>query len=102
MTRVALKRFWTPVGAGLMEESEVKHMSGFLFGGDEGHKVLDRIDRQVDRLPGLAGLSLATTAADKLLPFYDEAEVQAQLDAHVIDLTERSSIDDDERAPVSV
>jgi hypothetical protein len=86
LTRAALRKFWTPVGAGLMDDAEVKHMSGFLFGGDEGQKYLDRIDRQVDRLPGLSGLSLVTTAANELIVSYDEAAVAAQIHAHEIDL----------------
>jgi hypothetical protein len=45
LTRFALRRFWTPVGSGVM-------------GGEEGLAAARRIDRRVDRLAGLAGLSL--------------------------------------------
>jgi hypothetical protein len=100
LTKTALRKFWTPVGAGLMDEAEVEHMSGFLFTGDEGRAVLERIDRQVDRLPGLSGLNLAATAGAKLTASYDAAAVDAQLDAHQIDLTDaalraQSSLDTD-------
>jgi hypothetical protein len=90
MTRFALRRFWTPVGAGLMEPAEVEHMSSYLFGGEDGRKVLERIDRQVDRLPGLAGLSLASRAGAELAEAYDEAAAD-ELDAPSIDLRDRAA-----------
>lgn len=58
LTRWALRRFWTPVGSGIMPDAEVRFLSSFLFGGDDGLAMADRIDRRVDRLPGLAGLGL--------------------------------------------
>lgn len=63
LTRLALRRFWTPVGAGVMPASEVRFLSTYLFGGDDGLAAARRIDRQVDRLPGLHGLHLAEAAA---------------------------------------
>ena len=65
MTRFALRRFWTPVGAGVMPEPEVRHLITYLFGDQEGRAAAARIDRHVDRLPGLAGLHLATGAVDR-------------------------------------
>jgi len=65
VTRFALRRFWTPVGAGVMPEDEVRHLISYLFGDDGGRAVAARIDRHVDRLPGLAGLRLATGAVDR-------------------------------------
>ena len=58
LTRWALRRFWAPVGSGVMPETEVEFLSSYLFGGDEGMAMADRIDRRVDRLPGLADLEL--------------------------------------------
>ncbi|HEX4244989.1 MAG TPA: hypothetical protein VHY77_05435, partial [Acidimicrobiales bacterium] len=58
LTRWALGRFWAPVGSSLMPEGEVKFLSRFLFGGSDGLPMVERIDRRVDRLPGLAGLGL--------------------------------------------
>lgn len=58
LTRWALRRFWTPVGSGIMPDAEVRFLSSFLFGGNDGLAMADRIDRRVDRLPGLAGLGL--------------------------------------------
>jgi hypothetical protein len=58
-TRVALQRFWAPVGAGIMPPAEVGFLARYLFGDEGGEAALSRIDRQIDRLPGLAGLHLA-------------------------------------------
>jgi hypothetical protein len=58
LTRWALQHFWAPVGSSLMPDGEVKFLSRFLFGGVDGLPMVERIDRRVDRLPGLAGLEL--------------------------------------------
>lgn len=42
---------------------DTRHLARFLFGGPEGRAAAARIDRQVDRLPGLAGLGLVGRAA---------------------------------------
>jgi hypothetical protein len=65
VTRFALKHFWAPVGTGVMPESELRHLVDYLFGDPEGQAVAQRIDRRVDRLPGLAGLHLAESARVK-------------------------------------
>jgi hypothetical protein len=64
VTRFALKHFWAPVGTGVMPDSESRFLINHLFAGDEGLTVAERIDRRIDRLPGLADLHLATTARD--------------------------------------
>jgi len=58
ITRWALRTFWAPVGSGVMPTDEVRFLSSYLFGGEEGRVMADRIDRRVDRLPGLDGLGL--------------------------------------------
>ena len=58
LVRFFLTRFWSPVGAGVMPDEEVTHLTRFLFPGEEGRAAAARVDRQIDRLPGLAGLSL--------------------------------------------
>lgn len=63
LTRFALRRFWTPVGAGVMPIAETRHLLHFLLGDSEGRRTLARIDEQVDRLPGLSGLNLLRRAA---------------------------------------
>jgi hypothetical protein len=58
VTRFALRHWWEPVGAGVVPAGEVRFLSAHLFGDGEGVEVARRIDRQVDRLPGLSGLHL--------------------------------------------
>ena len=58
ITRWALRRFWAPVGSGVMPEPEVRFLSDYLFSGEEGRAMAERIDRRIDRLPGLDGLGL--------------------------------------------
>jgi hypothetical protein len=62
LTRWALRKFWAPVGSGVMPEEEVEFLSTYLFGGGEGKVMAERIDRRVDRLPGLEGLDLMSGA----------------------------------------
>jgi hypothetical protein len=61
-TRLALRRLWSPVGSSVMPPEETIHLALTLFGGDEGRTMLERIDRRVDSLPGLAGLHLLNGA----------------------------------------
>ena len=66
VTRWALRRFWAPVGSGVVPDQEVDFLRSYLFGDPDGQAMADRIDRRVDRLPGLDGLHLlqgAVTAA---------------------------------------
>ena len=65
MTRLALRRFWTPVGAGVMPKPEVDFLITHLFDDDEGREVAARIDRRIDGLPGLEGLGLARRALER-------------------------------------
>ena len=60
--RLALRRFWRPVGSGLMPSEEVRFLVHHLFGGAGGAQVAARLDRQVDRLPGLDGIGLVSGA----------------------------------------
>src|SRR5664279_2177707 len=47
ITRWALRRFWAPVGTGVVPEREVEFLRTFLFGDDDGRAMADRIDRRV-------------------------------------------------------
>jgi hypothetical protein len=58
VTRWALKRYWQPVGHGVRPEEETRHVIRYLFDGPEGLAAADRIDRNIDRMPGLGGLHL--------------------------------------------
>jgi hypothetical protein len=60
VTRLALRRFWRPVGSGVMPAAEVSFLVDYLFAGDEGASMAARIDRRISALPGLEGLSLVS------------------------------------------
>jgi rubrerythrin len=60
ITRLALARFWRPVGSGVMPALETRFLIRHLFDGDTGRAMAERIDRRIDSLPGLAGLALIT------------------------------------------
>ncbi len=65
ITRLALRKFWSPVGAGVMPKAEVGHLTNYLFADEEGRATVARLDRHVDRLPGLSGLKLLETSVDR-------------------------------------
>jgi len=58
ITRLALRKYWKPVGASVMPEPELGHLTRYLFDNEDGRMVAARVDRHVDRLPGLGGLHL--------------------------------------------
>lgn len=62
LVRAALRHLWRPVGAGVMPATEVAFVIRTLLGDDGGRAAIDRIDRLVDRLPGLEGLGLVSGA----------------------------------------
>jgi hypothetical protein len=62
-TRFALRRFWRPVGSGVMPDAECHFVARYLFGDDQGRETARRIDRRIDRLSGLGGLRLLERAA---------------------------------------
>ncbi|HTN78062.1 MAG TPA: hypothetical protein VMK16_00195 [Acidimicrobiales bacterium] len=66
-TRFALGHYWAPVGSDVMPDDEVDFVGHHLFSGDEGKVAIDRVDRHVDRLPGLEGLHLMTRANRRLV-----------------------------------
>ncbi|HZM39425.1 MAG TPA: hypothetical protein VFB94_09940, partial [Acidimicrobiales bacterium] len=65
MVRWALRRLWRPVGAGVMPADEVAFMVQTLFGDEPGQDMAARIDRRIDRLPGLADLRLVSGVLDR-------------------------------------
>lgn len=58
VTRFALRRKWQPVGSNVMPVAETDHLVRHLFGGEDGRRMAERIDRRIHRLPGLDGLGL--------------------------------------------
>ncbi|HLR57006.1 MAG TPA: ferritin-like domain-containing protein [Beutenbergiaceae bacterium] len=63
-TRLALGKAWRPVGSGIMDEPEVEHVMRHLFHG-RGADV-DSLDKRVQRLPGLEGMTIFRTAFERL------------------------------------
>jgi hypothetical protein len=56
---------WGPVGSSVMPAGEVRHLCRFRFDGSQGRAVVARIDRRIDRLPGLQDLGLLEQAAER-------------------------------------
>jgi hypothetical protein len=48
-----------------MPEAEVGFLADYLLGDEQGREAARRIDRQIDRLPGLAGLQLVERATHR-------------------------------------
>jgi hypothetical protein len=61
-TRRMLRRLWSPVGAKVMPDDDTRFLIRTLFADEEGREVAARIDRRIDRLPGLDGLGLMDRA----------------------------------------
>lgn len=64
-TRLALRRYWRPVGSSIMPRDEVSFLVRYLFEDRTGSQAAARIDRHIDRLPGLGGLHLVTEAVGR-------------------------------------
>lgn len=67
LTRQMLRFWWAPVGSGVMHKTEVSFLATYLFGDDQGRRTAQRVDRQIDRLPGLDGLHLFEGALSGLV-----------------------------------
>lgn len=65
LTRFAMKAFWGPVGSTIQPKRETAFVLNYLMGGPEGNKHIERIDRKMDEMPGLAGLDLVRKAVAK-------------------------------------
>jgi hypothetical protein len=66
VVRFTLQRVWRPVGASVMPRAEVDHMTRFLFSDPDGRVAAERVDRQIDRLPGQGGLHLLRRTVQSL------------------------------------
>jgi hypothetical protein len=67
LTRLALRRLWRPVGSGVMPTAETRHLARYLFDSQDGMDAARRIDRQIDRMPGLRGLGLVERSVSDLI-----------------------------------
>jgi hypothetical protein len=68
IVRWVFEHLWTPVGAGVKSEEEVDALGLYLFGyDDEGREMMRDIDRTVQEIPGLEGLTLLEDFLDAAL-----------------------------------
>jgi rubrerythrin len=66
--RLALKAFWTPVGAGVKTQEEVDALGLHLFADShEGREAAREIDQTIGEIPGLDGLTLVEDYLDAAL-----------------------------------
>lgn len=65
LTRFALRRFWAPVGTGLMPTQDTAFVTRHLLGGEIGARLIEQLDQKIARLPGMAGTSLVSRATAK-------------------------------------
>jgi hypothetical protein len=68
LTRTSLSYFWRPVGSGVMPAEETQFLKRYLMGDDNGLRAVRRVDANVARLPGLAGLRLLEQAVRSQVP----------------------------------
>ncbi|MEM1332437.1 MAG: acyl-ACP desaturase [Actinomycetota bacterium] len=66
IVRWALEHKWAPVGSNIMPPGETEHLVTTLFSGPDGRKMADRLDRRIERLPGLGGLGLISGVRHEL------------------------------------
>jgi len=75
LTRNVLRRFWSPVGAGVKSATEVARLVSSLFPGEAAGTLAESVDRRIAKLPGLDGIDLMTrytrslAGGAKLLPW---------------------------------
>jgi hypothetical protein len=62
-----LDRFWTPVGHGVKDTSEMQWTMRYIFGRAEGFQAARRIDSTISRLPGFERFSLLTQATQRAM-----------------------------------
>ena len=67
LTRLALRGLWRPVGSGVMPLEETAFLVSHLISDEDGRAAVARIDRNIDRLPGLNGLHLLARAVTRRL-----------------------------------
>ena len=68
VVRWMFENFWTPVGAGVKSEEEVDAIGLYLFGDSpEGREGVRDIDRSIQEIPGLEGMTLLEDFVDRAL-----------------------------------
>ena len=61
LKRTALAYFWRPVGSGVMPRAETAFVIDYLLHSDSGRAAVNRIDRNLGRLPGLEEMGLVAS-----------------------------------------
>ncbi|MFV0407652.1 MAG: ferritin-like domain-containing protein [Propioniciclava sp.] len=64
LVHAIMNKGWRPVGSGMMDTTEVKHVMTYLFAGQA--QTLDKLDQSVAKLPGLEDLTIFRNAFTKL------------------------------------
>lgn len=64
LVRFAMTKIWRPVGSGIMDDDEIRHVMGHLFAGQGAE--LDKLDQRVARFPGMDGTTLFRSAFQKM------------------------------------
>ncbi len=64
VVRWVMSKVWRPVGSGIMDDAEIRHVMNHLFTGQGGE--LDKLDQRVQRFPGLDGITIFRTAFEKM------------------------------------
>ncbi len=67
ITRRVLQARWRPVGSGVMDSADTRHVVHTLFDGPEGRAMADRVDRCIGRLPGLHDLHLVRRSRERFV-----------------------------------
>ena len=68
LVRWALRRLWTPVGAGVKSDEEVDALVLYLFAdAPEGRQAIRELDATIEDIPGLRGLGLMQGVLDRAL-----------------------------------
>lgn len=57
VTAQLVKRFWKPVGAGIMPDGELDFLVRYMFDGDQGRREARHVDETIARLPGMGDFS---------------------------------------------
>ena len=57
VTAQVVKRFWKPVGAGIMPDADLDFLIQYTFGGEQGRREMQHVDDTIARLPGMAGFN---------------------------------------------
>ncbi len=70
IARIALNRFWEPVGTGVSGADKLGLISTYLFGDEEGFGEIQRAQDKIAQLPGLSGFCEPTKQIQGMIDRY--------------------------------